>query len=86
MKKIEAKQQSLLRVWAFVADGIFDRSEGLSPPASENGTGRPASYCTEIASSNHNMAAALNKFIAVKCQSDFRSLCRLRNLSSPSVA
>jgi hypothetical protein len=62
MKRTEAKKQSLFRAWAFVADEIFDGSfEALSPRAIENGTAQPASDCTDIASSNHNMATALNK-------------------------
>jgi hypothetical protein len=62
VKRTEAQKQSLFRAPAFVADGIFDGSfEALSPRAIENGTGQPASDCTDIASSNHNMATALNK-------------------------
>jgi hypothetical protein len=61
MKKTEAKQ-SPFRVWAFVADEIFDRSfEALSPRGIENGTGQPASDCTDMTSSNHNTGPALNK-------------------------
>ena len=84
MKKTEAKKQSLFRAWAFVADEIFDRSfEALSSRAIENGTAQPASDCTDIASSNHNMATALNK-IAVKCQSNIREFVPAKKSEQPS--
>jgi hypothetical protein len=87
IKKPEAKKQSLFRAWAFVADEIFDRSfEALSPRAIENGTGQPASDCTDIASSNHNMATALNKIYCRQCQSNLQEFVPTKNLSSLSVA
>lgn len=84
MKKTEAKKQSLFRAWAFVADEIFDRSfEALSPRAIENGTAQPASDCTDIASSNHNMATALNKIYCRQVSSNLREFVPAKKSEQP---